>query len=53
MKGVMVLFLMMDINCDGVDDIVMLVYDGIVMLLDGKIMKFKWKVEFLGMEFYR
>lgn len=53
MKGVMVLFLMMDINYDGVDDIVMLVYDGIVMLLDGKIMKFKWKVEFLGMEFYR
>lgn len=45
--------LMTDIDRDGVDDIVMSAYDGIVMLLDGKTMKSKWKAEFPGMESYR
>lgn len=52
-KGVMVPPLMTDIDRDGVDDIVMSAYDGIVMLLDGKTMKSKWKAEFPGMESYR
>lgn len=51
-KGVMVPPLMTDIDRDGVDDIVMSAYDGIVMLLDGKTMKSKWKAEFPGMESY-
>ncbi|XP_048762012.2 uncharacterized protein LOC125670712 [Ostrea edulis] len=51
-KGVMVPPLMTDIDHDGVDDIVMSAYDGSVMLLDGKTMKTKWKVEFPGMESY-
>jgi hypothetical protein len=52
-KGVMVPPLMTDIDRDGVDDIVMSAYDGLVMLLDGRTMKIKWKVEFPGMESYR
>ncbi|XP_061196183.1 uncharacterized protein LOC133204462 [Saccostrea echinata] len=51
-KGVMVPPLMTDIDRDGIDDIVMSAYDGIVMLLDGRTMKSKWRVEFPGMESY-
>lgn len=52
-KGVMVLFVLIDVNKDGVKDIVMLVFDGIMILFCGEKLVIKWKVKFEDREFYR
>lgn len=52
-KGVMVLFVLIDVNKDGVKDIVMLVFDGIMIFFCGEILVIKWKVKFEDREFYR
>ncbi|KAL3876012.1 hypothetical protein ACJMK2_033901 [Sinanodonta woodiana] len=51
-KGVMVPPLIVDVNRDGVDDLVVNSYGGSVMLLDGNNLRQVWSTEFDGMESY-
>ena len=52
-KGVMVPPLTTDVNNDGVDDIVMSAYDGLIVLFDGKTMQKVWTAKFDNCESYR
>ncbi|KAK3607560.1 hypothetical protein CHS0354_011095 [Potamilus streckersoni] len=51
-KGVMVPPVIVDVNRDGIDDIVVSSYGGFVMLLDGVNLTTMWTTEFNDMESY-
>ena len=44
---------MVDVNKDGVLDLVLSAYDGAVVLYDGKSLESLWTADFTGMESYR
>jgi hypothetical protein len=51
-KGVMVPPIVLDIDHDGIDDILVSCFDGTLELIQGKTMKSLWKRIFYGFEFY-
>jgi hypothetical protein len=51
-KGIMVPPIVLDIDHDGIDDILVSCFDGTVELIQGKTMKSLWKKIFDGFEFY-
>ncbi|XP_055955218.1 uncharacterized protein LOC126810645 [Patella vulgata] len=51
-KGVMVPPIIVDVNNDGVADILVSLFDGKLVLLDGKTLDKKWTAEFPNFEFY-
>lgn len=52
-KGSMVPPVVVDVNNDGVQDIVVSMFDGRVVLIDGKTTEILWTANFSGMESYR
>ena len=42
-----------DMNHDGVNDILMSAYDGTMILFDGQTLETKWTQQFPGFEMYR
>ena len=52
-KGVMVPPAMIDVNKDGVMDLVLSAFDGAVIFFDGKSLSQVWVAYFDGMESYR
>jgi hypothetical protein len=51
-KGFMVPPIILDIDDDGIEDILVSCFDGTLALIDGKTMKTLWKRVFDGFEFY-
>jgi hypothetical protein len=51
-KGVMVPPIVLDMDNDGIDDILVSCFDGTVSLIDGKTLKALWTRSFSGFEFY-
>ena len=52
-KGVMVPPVCVDMNSDGVKDILMLAFDGRITLYDGETLQERWTIVFVGYECYR
>lgn len=53
MKGVMVPPVIVDVNNDGEKDVLVSVFEGAMVLLDGKTLTEKWRRPFPNMESYR
>lgn len=51
--GVMVPPVCVDVNADGVQDILLLTFDGHLALYNGKTLKPSWIADFRGMQSYR
>ena len=44
--------LLVDMNTDGVKDILMVAYDGLIRLYDGETLNTMWQTEYSGFESY-
>lgn len=51
-KGVMVPPIVLDVDVDGINDILISCFDGTLELVNGKTMKPMWRRQFSGFEFY-